>query len=73
MTHHIPRGRHASNLSTEERFLLRVEKTSTCWLWRDPSSAKSYGRFKVDGQAIGAHVYSYQAHVGAIPEGFEID
>lgn len=73
MTHHIPRGRHASGLSTEERFWLRVEKTDSCWLWRDPSSPALYGRFKVADHSVGAHRFAYELLVGPIPEGMEID
>ena len=48
------------------RFWERVEKTDGCWLWvADPK--RRYGSMLVNGQQIGAHVYSYRIHCG--PEG----
>lgn len=73
MTSHAPRGRHAAALTDEERFLFRVQKTETCWLWKDSSSIGRYGEFKVSGRSVLAHRWSYEHFIGRIPGGMEID
>lgn len=44
-----------------------------CWLWKGGrASMGRYGCLKVDGKTVSAHRYSYQIHVGEIPEGMFI-
>ena len=52
-----------------ERFLAKVVKTDSCWLWNGFTTNEGYGRF--DKQSV--HRFSYQHYIGAIPEGLEID
>lgn len=55
------------------RFIVKVNKTETCWLWT-ASSAAGYGRFHPHRGINGlAHRWSYEYHVGEIPEGLQID
>lgn len=50
---------------------------SGCWIWRSPASGNGYGAIKVwDGAATKqriAHRVAYEAFVGPIPAGLEID
>jgi len=51
----------------------RVEKTETCWLWKGSTSDDQYGNFQRDGRLYLAHRYAYEAKIGPIPEGLELD
>ena len=50
----------------------RIVYQSDCWLWQG-SLRRGYGRMKIKGRAYGAHRLVYEALVGPIPEGLEID
>jgi hypothetical protein len=53
-----------------ERFLDKVEKTSTCWVWKASLRGKTgYGAFKIDGKVVDAHRVSYSLYKGEIPKG----
>lgn len=61
-----------------ERFWVKVEKTETCWVWTGAKSNTGYGSFflrKVNGvtRNTHAHRWAYQALVGPIPDGMQID
>lgn len=53
----------------EERFWAKVQKTPTCWLWKESKTNKGYGRIKRDGRNVLAHRASYELTYGPIPEG----
>lgn len=52
--------------------LYRIDK-SGCWIWIGTRSASGYGKFSVGGIKQYAHRWSYEYHVGDIPEGLHID
>lgn len=57
----------------EERFLAKVNKTNTCWLWAAYKDKKGYGRFsykRADGvqRMITAHRVAYTLYKGHIPK-----
>ena len=57
----------------EARFWSKVEKTESCWLWTGPTD-EGYGRFFTQRERGGrAHRWSYEHHVGPIPDGLQID
>lgn len=61
----------------EVRFWRYVNKTDGCWLWTG-SKAGQYGGFWISGQGTErvrayAHRYSYELHVGPIPNGLMIN
>lgn len=56
-----------------DRFWTKIEKIGGCWLWTAYTDHKGYGRFKLDGKAERAHRVSYEALVGPIPEGLQLD
>ena len=58
-----------------DRFWARVTKTDTCWLW-DKSGRYGYGRFCAGARpyrTVHAHRWAYEALIGPIPEGLELD
>lgn len=63
----------AKRQPVEPRFLAKVKKTDTCWLWTAWIESNGYGRFWLDGRQKGAHRVSYELYVGPIPDGHEVD
>lgn len=58
----------------EERFLEKVHKTKTCWLWTGHINAYGYGAVTWGGRTAGAHRVSYEKISKLkIPTGYEID
>ena len=68
----------------EERFLARVNKDGPlpptfrnrgpCWIWTAGVTAQGYGMFNATKQQqVLVHRWSYEHHVGPIPEGLVID
>jgi hypothetical protein len=57
-----------------DRFWAKVNKTETCWLWTAARDRKGYGHFGLTSRkTVLAHRYAYQALVGEIPQGLELD
>lgn len=46
---------------------------SGCWEWTHFVERSGYARLWVNGENVGAHRWSYEYHVGPIPEGLVID
>ena len=61
------------NLSDEQRFWMNVEKTPTCWVWTGAATSRNYGALRVSGRQTRVHRYSYELHVGPIPDDKFID
>lgn len=63
----------------EARFLARVLKTDTCWLWQGNKSDDGYGHVKLGLEAESgrrteqAHRWAYERWIGPIPEGLQLD
>ena len=58
-----------------ERFLLKVDKTDTCWLWSAAVNPKGYGCLGLGTRGMGvvlAHRASWMLYKGAIPEGLSV-
>ena len=70
MTRHLPHG-----LPLRDKILLGVEvdKATGCWLWTRALQPAGYGRISVNGRLIYTHRAAYEAFVGPIPEGMDID
>jgi hypothetical protein len=61
-------------LSPVDRFMSKVMPVPTgCWLWTGGVSKWGYGKFKVEGRTLAAHRWGYEALVGPVPEGLQID
>jgi hypothetical protein len=63
----------------EDRFFAKVDKNGPipehcpelgpCWIWTGALSHNGYGFFKVHPKMLKAHRWSYEYHVGPIPDG----
>jgi hypothetical protein len=65
----------ASRVSLEERFWKYTDKRGPddCWEWSGGKSSNKYGELKLlNRSSIGAHVFSYMLHKGAIEPGMFI-
>lgn len=58
-----------------ERFWEKVALGDGCWKWLGFLNDSGYGMFKAysDRSMMLAHRYSYELHVGPIPEGLQLD
>lgn len=57
----------------EDRFWLKVEKSSGCWNWTACKKSDGYGVMYADKKVVRAHRIAYEMAFGAIPEKSEID
>lgn len=68
--------RGAPVLERLERYIER-DAASGCWLWRGCTdgtpSREGYALLTIDYKIYKAHRVSYEAHVGPIPEGLQLD
>jgi hypothetical protein len=58
-----------------QRFWSRIEKTTTCWLWRGSLTRKvplGYGQMTRRGKSILVHRVSWMLHGKPIPHGFRV-
>lgn len=61
-------------MKLEQRFWSKVEKSPNgCWLWTASLTGPGYGQFWAKGQNVLAHRFAYEALVGPIPSGLELD
>lgn len=66
------------DVSPIERLMARVTTTpgsldTDCWISGHPKNTYGYAQFGVDYRTVGAHRWSYEYHVGPIPEGMQLD
>ena len=54
-------------------FWARVDASGDCWVWTGAKNRQGYGSQRLDGKRPGAHRVVYEALVGPIPEGLELD
>jgi hypothetical protein len=50
-----------------------VEDPGGCWLWLGAKDPRGYGRFSFHGRKWLAHRFAYEALVGWVPAGLELD
>jgi hypothetical protein len=55
------------------RFNDKVEKTSSCWVWKNAKDKDGYGIFWDQTKIIKAHRFSYQLFKDKIPQGLQIN
>lgn len=58
-----------------DRFVAKfhVDPESGCWLWTASLNKYGYGQFRVRPRTRGAHRVAYEALIGPIPEGMQLD
>jgi hypothetical protein len=49
-----------------DRFLEKLEKTDSCWVWKAAKTRDGYGAFFDEGKFVAAHRWSYMTHKGPI-------
>lgn len=60
-------------MSAARRFMAKVERVADgCWVWTASRDHCGYGKFH-DGRMVLAHRWSYEHHVGPIPDGLVLD
>jgi hypothetical protein len=68
--------RHLSEALTRgtpyERVMRRTEQTDVCWVYEQVDRL-GYGRVKAGGKNLLAHRVVYEALVGPVPDGLELD
>lgn len=50
-----------------------IDRETGCWVWQGYRHKKGYGRMNIRGTVHGVHRVAYEAFVGPIPDGLEID
>ena len=57
-----------------ERFFEKFAHTDAgCWTWTGAKQPRGYGLLEIGNTAILAHRFSYEHHVGPVPDGLELD
>ena len=56
----------------EERFLSRVHKSDSCWLWRGGEFVSGYGAVQWKRKHLSAHRVAWQLKFGLIPPGLSV-
>lgn len=56
-----------------ERFWSKVEKTKSCWEWKNAKTTNGYGFFSINGKMAYAHRVAYELCKGKIPEELILD
>jgi len=54
------------------RFLSKIKKTKSCWLWKGATGESGHGQFGINYRNVQAHRFSYENFVGPIPAGLEV-
>lgn len=61
-------------MNADQRFAAKVSYAdSGCWEWTAALQSQGYGSFADQGAIHLAHRWSYERHVGPIPDGLQID
>ena len=62
------------NASPAERIARRIEVTPEgCWRWTGHTNAAGYAMMRLNTRTVSAHRTAYEAHVGPIPKGTQLD
>lgn len=59
-------------MNVKDRFLSKVEKTNSCWIWKGYIHHKGYGRFFYQGKVRTAHRVSYWIFRQFVPGIYEV-
>jgi hypothetical protein len=68
-----PRQRLPKGAPIGERIKFWTVISEGCWCWRGVIDRWGYGRITIGGRVGFAHRMSYEAFVGPIPDGLQID
>lgn len=56
----------------ETRFWNFIVKGDGCWSWSGAKAPYGYGVFNIKKKMVRAHRFSYELHIGPIPEGMQV-
>lgn len=56
-----------------DRFMAKVHTTGGCWFWQATVTHEGYGTHYIGGKGVRAHRWIWEALVGDIPDGLELD
>lgn len=60
--------------TTKDRFDSKWSRgPGDCWTWHGSNNGVGYGEIRIGGRKVYAHRWSYEHHVGPIPDGLQID
>lgn len=62
----------SKDMSYEERFFQKVNKTDSCWLWTGAVNSKGYGSMMFEGKVTSTHRLSFMWFKEEIPKGMHI-
>ena len=68
-----PRQRVHPSAGIAERLELHTDRSTGCWIWTASTKYNGYGQMSVGGRLQLVHRVSYEAFVGPIPNGYQID
>lgn len=73
-TRNYPATKVRNGAPAKERLqrFIRVD-TSGCWLWTGCTDGTGYAQMTIDYKSLKAHRVAYEAYVGPIPEGLQLD
>jgi len=57
-----------TNLTVNERFWMKVDKSGSCWNWTACKNSDGYGQFWIDVTNYLAHRIAYELAFGPIPD-----
>jgi len=60
-------------MNRADRLLQRTRRDGTCWVWTGTLDRDGYGKVKESGRSFAAHRAVYEALVGPIPDGLQLD
>ena len=66
-------GNETVNISTDERFWRKVDRSGDCWIWTAGTYTQGYGSFAIGYTSIQAHRFAWTHLRGPIPEGLTLD
>ncbi len=66
------RGGSYARPTVFQRFIHKVNKTASCWLWMGATDTRGFPRFYDGKNVIGAHRFSWRHFHGRIHKGNEI-
>lgn len=70
----MPPGGKKPTTAPIDRFTPKMKiSDSGCWIWQAQISKKGYGIFYGNPKMMLAHRWSYEYHVGKIPDGLQLD
>ena len=64
----MSKGVYERKKSEIDRFLSKVTKTDTCWIWNAGKHRFGYGIFHFDNKSVSAHKFSYIYYNGNIAD-----